>query len=82
MSDEPDYILDINGLSESSSSEPDITPEGRAWIGVQFECCGTYSRIYRNPEGTAYKGHCPRCSKPVRVKVGPGGTHSRMFRAY
>ena len=86
MSDNPDYILDINGLGESSLEPPtrrnDTAREARKWIGVQFECCGAYSRIYRNADGTAYEGHCPRCSKPVKVKIGPSGTHGRMFRAY
>ncbi|MCL2329972.1 MAG: hypothetical protein FWC56_01565, partial [Phycisphaerae bacterium] len=55
--------------------------EGRPWIGIQFECCSIYTRIYRNRSGTAYEGRCPRCSRPIRLRVGPGGTNSRMFRA-
>jgi hypothetical protein len=84
MSDDPSYILDIQGLGE----EPDLPPcsqgaaaDDRKWIGVQFDCCGVYSRIYRNAEGSAYVGHCPRCQRRVQVRIGPGGTSSRMFRA-
>ena len=84
MEDDPSYILDIKGLGD----EPDPPPpsqgtaaDGRKWIGVQFECCAVYSRVYRNAEGTAYVGHCPRCQRRVQVRIGPGGTSSRMFRA-
>lgn len=53
----------------------------RKFLGVHFQCCNVYARIYVNPEGTAYKGNCPRCGKRVEVKVGPGGTDSRFFTA-
>jgi hypothetical protein len=82
--DDPSYILDIKGLGDQPDSPPcppGSEADGRKWIGVQFECCGVYSRVYRNPEGSAYVGHCPRCQRPVQVRIGPGGTSSRMFRA-
>ena len=55
--------------------------EPRKYIGVQFECCKVYARIYVNKEGTAYTGKCPKCMRSVIVRVGPGGTDSRFFRA-
>ena len=54
---------------------------GRPWLAIQWKCCTTYSRVYRNAAGDAYEGRCPRCGKPVRVKVGEGGTSSRFFEA-
>ena len=84
MADEQDYILEIQGLpgdqAAGDGSGPD-TDAGRTWIGMQFGCCGVYTRIYRNREGTAYVGHCPRCARLVRVRIGPDGTHHRMFLA-
>jgi hypothetical protein len=80
MPDEPPYYLDIEGLEDEPNEERNPRL-GRPWIGVDFECCGVYSRIYRNKEGTAYIGNCPKCSRQVRVRVGPGGTSNRMFRA-
>jgi hypothetical protein len=53
----------------------------RPFVGVQFECCGIYARVYRNAAGTAYVGNCPRCAKKIELKIGPGGSDSRFFTA-
>lgn len=52
----------------------------RAFLGIWFDCCHVYGRIYKNKEGTAYVGRCPKCLRSVRVKVGEGGTSQRFFR--
>lgn len=68
------------------SSEPPVRSaktrgaSERRFLGVQFECCGVYSRVYLNREGSAYQGNCPRCALPVRFPVGAGGTNARFFR--
>lgn len=79
MSDQPDYIVDIPGLEEDSASGP--ARRSRPWIGVRFDCCGVYVRIYRNRARTAYEGRCPRCGQAVRARIGSGGTTSRFFIA-
>jgi hypothetical protein len=53
----------------------------RPFVGVQFECCSIYARIYRNAAGTAYVGNCPRCAKKIELKIGHGGSDSRFFTA-
>jgi len=78
MADEPDYILEI---SELGAGPGPGAAGGRRWIGVHFDCCGVYSRIYRSPTDDAYEGRCPRCAGRLRVAVGPGGTTQRIFRA-
>ncbi|GJM26274.1 MAG: hypothetical protein DHS20C16_26890 [Phycisphaerae bacterium] len=78
MHDEPDFVVEIDGLGES---EPISETPRRAWIGVHFECCDVYVRIYKNPAGDAYEGRCPRCLQKVRARVGPGGTSARFFSA-
>ncbi|MEC8191474.1 MAG: hypothetical protein VX944_00430 [Myxococcota bacterium] len=52
----------------------------RPFLGVMFECCRQYVRVYINPTGDAYVGRCPRCAKSVRFVVGEGGSASRMWR--
>ena len=54
---------------------------GRPFVGIMFECCKVYQRIYRNAEGTAYEGRCPRCLRVVTLRVGAGGSEARIFRA-
>ncbi len=52
------------------------------FLGIVFECCRAYGRIYRGPDGGAYEGRCPRCGRKVRVPIAPGGTKRRFFAAY
>ncbi len=54
---------------------------GRRFVGVQFNCCDVYMRVYLNRDQTAYEGRCPKCARPVRLVVGPGGTDARFFTA-
>jgi hypothetical protein len=55
--------------------------EKRKFLGILFACCNVYARAYINREQTAYAGRCPRCGKPVEVRIAPGGTDSRFFSA-
>ena len=55
--------------------------EKRKFLGVHFQCCNVYSRVYVNKEGTRYEGSCPRCGKRVEMKIGSGGTDNRFFSA-
>ena len=52
----------------------------RQFLGIWFECCHVYGRLYKNKIGTMYYGRCPRCLRSVRVRVGEGGTNQRFFR--
>jgi len=74
MSDPRDYKLDISSLKP-----PVATPGPRPYLSVLFECCSVYQRIYRDLDGTQYKGRCPRCGRSVTFAVGPGGTTTRFF---
>jgi len=55
---------------------------GKPFLGIIFRCCQTYGRIYKNADGTAYEGYCPRCRLKIRVPIGVGGTKRRFFIAY
>jgi hypothetical protein len=72
---QPEDRVEIGGRSVDPSSSNSARP----FISVHFACCGVYQRIYRSSDGTSYNGHCPKCAKPVRFKVGPGGTDCRSF---
>jgi hypothetical protein len=76
----------MSGDNLDISSDPELgTPSGgeaaaaRPFIGVQFACCQVYARVYRNAEGTAYQGHCPRCGRKVEARIGPEGQEGRFF---
>lgn len=53
----------------------------KKFLGIRFECCSVYARIYLREDGTAYEGRCPRCLRPLRIRVGAHGKNARFFRA-
>ena len=58
------------------------SPGGRPFLGIHYVKCGTYGRVYKNKEGTAYTGHCPRCMHQLRVRIGPEGSGTRFFKCF
>jgi hypothetical protein len=66
----------------SDSTKENSSAMGRPYLSVMFACCSVYQRIYRNAEGSAYCGRCPKCGKPVKFEVGSGGTDVRQFVVY
>ncbi len=73
-------MLDVTN-SPAPAPEVDRKRRNRPFLGIQFRCCRSYGRIYRNVAATAYEGHCPRCGSRVKVPIGPGGKDSRFFSA-
>jgi phage FluMu protein Com len=61
---------------ESGNSAP------RQFLGVYFVKCNVYGRLYKNAEGTAYVGRCPKCGAPYSIRIGSEGTSSRFFNAF
>lgn len=48
-------------------------------VGVKFDCCHVYTRVYTNKEGTAYEGRCPKCLRTIRVKIHKDGVNCKFF---
>ena len=77
----------MRGENIDISSDPNPAPDTPAdkrqsrYIGVHFSCCRVYSRIYINRTETGYVGHCPKCSRRLEIRIGPGGTETRFFNA-
>jgi hypothetical protein len=66
-------------LPTGKSPRPAEATSNRPFLGIHFTCCQVYSRIYMNAQGAAFEGRCPRCARPVTVRIGPDGTDSRFF---
>ena len=82
MDVDPPYHLDLEGVDDPNQGVAnDGSLWGRPWVGIRFDCCDVYTRAYRNREGTAYRGRCPRCMRSVTLRVGPDGTDARFFVA-
>ena len=66
-------------------SEPEALTDGQAanrkkYLGVRFECCGAYTRAYKNRDATAYIARCPRCGYQVNIGIdSKEGTDARFF---
>jgi len=90
MADEPDYIVDIQGEhleGPRCGEQPFLAgisvgrARNRPFISVHFSCCQIYQRVYRNGDGSAYEGRCPKCLRRVHVRIGPEGSSDRFFTA-
>lgn len=57
------------------------TRNKKKFLGVYFECCHVYGRLYQNKDATAYVGRCPKCLAPLKAGIGEGGSNKRFFRA-
>jgi hypothetical protein len=73
--------LDLTNDPHGGDASQSDKRSGRRFVGVHFQCCDVYTRVYINRDQTAYEGRCPKCAKPVRLVIGPGGTDARFFTA-
>lgn len=75
--------LDVTDLDVSSEGDGAAhSRDGeRMWVGVYYECCDAYSRVYRRREDLCYRGRCPRCGASVSIRVGPSGIAAKMLIA-
>ena len=65
---------------ENNQPPHERSQRGRKYIGVNFRCCGVYSRIYYSEARKGYFGYCPMCHRRVNVRVDPDkGIDARFF---
>lgn len=78
-----DLVVNSDGTLRDASADPASAgePRDRPWIGIHFQCCGVYTRVYRQREAGSYEGRCPKCAAKVSLRVGPDGVASRVFTA-
>ena len=67
-------------------TEEEKKRDPKKFLGVLFECCNAYGRLYQNQQGTHYIGRCPKCMKNLKVPIGtsdnPNATSQRFFKAH
>lgn len=57
--------------------------QNKPFLGIMFECCRVYARVYRESDEMLYVGRCPKCLNKVTIRVDPkSGSKSRMLKAY
>lgn len=75
----PNKIPLAQTAATTPTQQPPTEPPSRAYLSIHFKCCNAFARIFPNAQGTSYAGHCPKCARPVQIKIGPGGTTNRTF---
>jgi hypothetical protein len=78
VSDPRDYKVELSGAAGGGGAGA-VPAQPRPYLGVHFACCGVYQRVYRDADGKAYRGRCPRCGVAVTFAVADGGTSARSF---
>lgn len=53
----------------------------RPYVGIRFDCCAVYVRVYRRREQMYYEARCPKCLRATRIRVAPNGVSTRFFTA-
>ena len=66
--------------SAASPTQQAPSPSRKPFVGLLFECCSVYGRLYPNRTGTAFEGRCPRCFRAISIPTGQDGTDTRFFR--
>lgn len=69
----------VDITSDANPARHQGEPAGRRFLGIHFDCCGTYTRIYLQADRQRYIGHCPKCMRRVEFRIGEGGSDSRFF---
>jgi hypothetical protein len=74
--------MPLDTYDASTPEPPDAAVDAaRPYVGILFECCGIYVRVYRGLDEARYEARCPKCLRTASLRVARGGTDARFFRA-
>ncbi len=66
-----------------NKEQNDAKAGGNPFLGIHFECCNVYLRVYRKPEERSYRGRCPKCLRTLEILVDEEkGISEKFFRAF
>jgi hypothetical protein len=70
-----------SGADAPLDTPPPSAPGKRPFLGIYFECCRVYARVYRRPDQNMYVARCPQCLRAAKIRVGHEGCRQRIFTA-
>lgn len=69
--------------ASTNAGQPPAHRQGaRPYLGIYFECCHVYARVYRRADQPQYVARCPRCLRAAKIRVAADGSRKRMFIAH
>lgn len=72
----------VNPALPPDQTPPTAPTDARPYLGILFECCSVYARVYRRPDQHAYIARCPKCLRAARIRVATEGSSQRFFLAH
>ena len=81
MSSDPrDYKIEISSLADDAKPRATVRVEpDRDYLRILFACCNVYQRVRVPTDRATFDARCPKCLRPIRFRLAPGGSADRTF---